>query len=61
MLADIKEIVAGAAGSSETLKNLSITAVLAKLMTDADDQTKNKLQLLLEKAKALGIDDKLPS
>ena len=61
LLADIKEIVAGAAGNTEALKNLSITAVLAKLMTGADSQTQSKLKLLLEKAKALGLDENLPS
>ena len=47
--------------SSETLKNLSVSAVLGKLMLEADGQTKSKLQLLLDKAKELGLDKNSPS
>jgi uncharacterized membrane protein YqiK len=61
LIADLKEVVAGAGASSEAIKNLSISAVLAKLMIGADDTTRSKLQMLLEKAKALGIDSEEPS
>ncbi len=61
LIQDLKDIVAGSNLSSETVKNLSVSAVLGKLMLEADDQTKNKLQLLLEKAQQLGLDKKQPS
>ena len=60
LLEDVKQIIGAAGGSSETLKNLTISAVLANLMLKADDSTRPKLQSLLEKAKQLGVhDDKL--
>jgi uncharacterized membrane protein YqiK len=57
LIQDIKDVVASAGISSETLKNLSVTAVLAKMVTDAgDDKTRSSLQVLLDSAKKLGLD-----
>jgi len=61
LLQDIKDLVTRSGVSSETVKNLSISAVLGKLMSGADDQTKSKIQLLLDQAKKLGLDEKAPS
>jgi uncharacterized membrane protein YqiK len=57
LLQDIKDVVGAAGGSSETLKNLTVSAVLANLMLRADDKTRLKLQALLDKARQLGLDD----
>ncbi len=57
LLQDIKDVVGAAGGSSETLKNLTVSAVLANLMLKADDKTRLKLQALLDKARQLGLDD----
>ena len=56
LIEDIKEIVGNATMSSETIKNLSVSAVLGKLMLDADDSTRNKIKMLMDKAKELGVD-----
>jgi uncharacterized membrane protein YqiK len=57
LIQDIKDVVASAGISSETLKNLSVTAVLARMVTDAgDDKTRSSLQVLLDSAKKLGLD-----
>lgn len=61
VLSDIRDMVSGSGLSSETVKNLSISAVLGKMLTDADDTTKGKIQLLLEKAAELGVDKKRSS
>jgi uncharacterized membrane protein YqiK len=58
---DLKDVVASSGISSETLKNLSVTAVLTKLMVGADEQTRAGMQLLLEQAHQLGLGDKKPS
>jgi len=57
LLDDVKDIIGAAGGSSETLKNLTVSAVLASLMGKADDKTKTKLQALLDKARQLGLDN----
>lgn len=57
LVQDIKDVVGAAAGSSEALKNLTVSAVLANLMVKADDSTRVKLQALLEQARKLGFDD----
>ncbi|MBT8494303.1 MAG: hypothetical protein KJO07_14710 [Deltaproteobacteria bacterium] len=56
ILADIKDLIAGSGMSSETVKNLTVSAVLGKLMTDADGATKSKLKMLIDKAEELGVD-----
>jgi uncharacterized membrane protein YqiK len=57
LIQDLKDVVASSGVSSETLKNLGITAVLAKMVTDAgDDKTRASLQVLLDSAKKLGLD-----
>src|SRR5262249_5478176 len=45
--------------SSEDLKNLTISAVLARMMSDADDGTKSVLGTLLGQAKRMGLADTL--
>ncbi len=57
LVQDLKDVVGAAAGSSEALKNLTVSAVLANLMVKADDSTRVKLQALLEQARKLGFDD----
>jgi hypothetical protein len=60
LIEDVKQLVGAAGGSSETIKNLTVSAVLASLLGNADDRTKPKLQALLDKARQLGLtDDKL--
>jgi uncharacterized membrane protein YqiK len=61
LIQDIKDLVQSSGLSSETIKNLSVSAVLGKLMLNADDTTKQKLQMLLEQAKQLGLDEKARS
>lgn len=57
LMQDLKDVVGAAAGSSEALKNLTVSAVLANLMLKADDKTRVKLQALLDQARKLGFDD----
>lgn len=57
LIDDVKQLVGAAGSSSESLKNLSLSAVLAHLMLKADDGTRLKIQSLLDKAKQLGLDD----
>ncbi|HUQ01378.1 MAG TPA: hypothetical protein VM261_02735 [Kofleriaceae bacterium] len=57
LMQDLKDVVGAAAGSSEALKNLTVSAVLANLMLKADDKTRVKLQTLLDQARKLGFDD----
>lgn len=57
LVQDLKDVVGAATGgSAEGLKNVTISAVLASLMTKADDGTKRKLAALLEQAKKLGME-----
>jgi uncharacterized membrane protein YqiK len=58
LIQDVKDVVVGAQLSSEQLKNLTVTAVLARLMVGADDPTRKSLQVLLDKANQLGIGDR---
>ncbi|MDX5346742.1 MAG: flotillin family protein [Hymenobacteraceae bacterium] len=44
--------------STEDVRNLSVSAVLLKMMNDADDDTKNMLKQLTTTATAMGIADK---
>jgi uncharacterized membrane protein YqiK len=57
LLDDVKDMVRAAGGSSEAIKNLTISSVLGNLMIKADTDTKTKLQALLEKARQLGVHD----
>lgn len=56
LIEDLKDVVQSAGVSSEAVKNLSISAVLGQMLIGADDTTKTKVQLLLEKARELGVD-----
>ncbi len=51
---DVRDVLAGT--SAESLKDLSITAVLGRLATGADEDTKEKLRRLANHARALGLD-----
>jgi uncharacterized membrane protein YqiK len=57
LLADVKDMIRAAGGSSDAVKNLTISGVLGSLMTKADDSTRSKLNALLEQARKLGVDD----
>jgi uncharacterized membrane protein YqiK len=61
VIQDLKDLVVGSGLSSETVKNISVSAVLGKLMLGVDDQTRSKIQLLVDKAQQLGLGDKPPS
>lgn len=52
---DLKDVLDGV--SSGTIKNLTLSALLGKLMTGADDGAKKKIAALVQHAKDLGIDD----
>ncbi|HCH61503.1 MAG TPA: hypothetical protein DFR83_01780 [Deltaproteobacteria bacterium] len=52
----VLESVTTGEGMGNLLTNASLAAVLTKLMSGADDSSKDKLAKLLEEAKALGID-----
>jgi flotillin len=56
LIEDVKDMVRAAAGSSEAVKNLTIAAVLGQLLAGADPAKRGALQALLEKARALGVD-----
>jgi uncharacterized membrane protein YqiK len=56
LIEDIKDMVRSAAGSSDSIKNLTIAAVLGQLLVGADEGKRGALQALLDKARALGID-----
>lgn len=52
---DLKEILSRPAVGSEDIRNLSISALLAQLLSKADDGQRNKLAALIAKAKELGL------
>jgi hypothetical protein len=54
---DVKEILVRPAISSETVQNLTISALLGRLMTGADEASQKKLRSLVQSAKELGIDE----
>jgi hypothetical protein len=58
LVQDLKEAVSSSGMSAETLKNLSVTALLTKLMGSADDSRKASLKTLIDKASQLGLGDK---
>ena len=57
LLQDVKDMVGSLGENHDALKNLTVSAVLASLMTKADPQTRSKLQSLLDKARQLGVHD----
>ncbi len=52
---DLKELLANTAGSSDTIKDLSVAAMLGSVMKGADEGSKPKIKALLDKAHELGI------
>jgi hypothetical protein len=56
LIDDLKELLANTAGSAESLKDLSVAAMLGSVMKDADAGSKPKIKALLDKARELGID-----
>lgn len=53
---DLKDILHSPTMGSETVKNLSITALLGSMMAGRDEATRKKLQSLAAEARDLGID-----
>ena len=53
---DVKGILTSPSVSADNAQKLSLTALLTKLMTGADDEMRNKVTVLMEQAKKLGID-----
>ncbi len=53
---DIKDVLTRTPVDSETIRNLSVSAILGKLMNGADDHTQRKIEELVTKAKQLGLD-----
>jgi uncharacterized membrane protein YqiK len=58
LVQDLKEAVASSGLSTEAVKNLSVTALLAKLMATADESKKGSIKALIDKAHQLGLGDK---
>ncbi len=56
LIEDVKDMIRSVAGSSDSVKNLTIAAVLGQLLVGADGGKRSKLQALLDKARELGID-----
>lgn len=52
---DVKDILAGRL-TAENVKNLGIAGLIARLATDADGETKRKLEQLAAQARKLGLD-----
>ena len=52
---DVKDILAGRL-TAENVKNLGIAGLIARLATDADGETKRKLEQLATQARKLGLD-----
>lgn len=61
LIDDLKELLANTAGSSDSIKDLSVAAMLGSVMTDADAGTKPKIKALLDKARELGVGAIKPS
>jgi uncharacterized membrane protein YqiK len=53
LIGDIKDMMASV--SSESLKNVTVSALLGRMMLDADDTTKGKIKSLIDRAKELGL------
>jgi uncharacterized membrane protein YqiK len=56
---DIKDVLANPKFSSSDVSNLTLSALMGKLMTDASPDQASKLKQLMDKASELGIDDLL--
>ncbi len=54
---DVKEVLSRPAITTETLKDVSIAALMAKLASGADSTTKKKLDKIVADLKALGIEE----
>ena len=57
LIEDLKDMLSNAAASSGTIKDLTVSAMLGTLLTGSDKQTKSKIQMLIDKAKELGIEN----
>ena len=55
LIDDLKELLSNAASSSDSIKDLSIAAMLGNVMTGADSGTRPKIQALVDKANELGL------
>lgn len=53
LIGDIRDMVSGA--TSESVKNLTLSALLGRMALNADDSSKDKIQTLLTKARELGL------
>jgi uncharacterized membrane protein YqiK len=60
LITDLKDILERPAIGSETAKNLTISALLARLMAGTEGDARDKIAKLAARAKEMGIDD-LPS
>ena len=57
LLTDVTDTLGKAAPDGQAFKNVAISALLARLMSDADGPTRAKLQTLINQAKDLGLGD----
>jgi uncharacterized membrane protein YqiK len=57
LIDDLKEILSNTAASSDSIKDLSVAAMLGTVMKGADAGNKPKIKALIEKAQELGIGD----
>ena len=57
---DLKQVLSRPALSAQNLQQLSVAAMLGKLLTSAGDDSKLKIQALLDKARELGVDKLIP-
>jgi uncharacterized membrane protein YqiK len=58
LLHDLKDVVSSSGLSAESLKNLSVTALLTKLMATAEPSKQGSLRALIDRANQLGLGDK---
>ena len=56
LTSDLRDVLSRPAISSEAMQNLTVSAVLGRLLLNADDASKPKLRQLLSKARELGVD-----
>lgn len=61
LINDLKEMLASAAAGSDSIKDLSVAAMLSSVMKGADDGSKPKIKALLDKANELGIGNIAPN
>lgn len=54
--ADVRDVLSSSAANSETIKNLSVSGSLMKLMANLDDNKKAKVENLISQAKQLGLE-----